>query len=62
MVLTGCGEETFMRLLLIVAAQNGHDEVVASLLAAKADMRAKNNQGQTALDLAVAGTTSAFVF
>lgn len=40
---------------LIVAAQNGHDDVVATLLAAKADVRAKNNQGQTALDLAVTG-------
>ncbi len=40
---------------LILAAQNGHNEVIMALLAAKADVRAKNNQGQTALDLAAAG-------
>lgn len=40
---------------LMVAAQNGHDEIVATLLAAKADRNAKNDQGKTALDLAIAG-------
>jgi ankyrin repeat protein len=39
----------------MVAAQNGHDEITATLLAAKADFTAKNNQGKTALDLAIAG-------
>jgi ankyrin repeat protein len=40
---------------LMVAAQNGHDEIASTLLAAKADVHAKNKQGQTALDLAIAG-------
>lgn len=34
---------------LIEAARFGHDEVVRSLLIAKADVNAKNNEGKTAL-------------
>ena len=37
------------------AARFGHDEVVTALLIAKADMKAKNDEGKTALMLAVEG-------
>ena len=40
---------------LIEAARLGHNEVVASLLAAKADVNAKDKQGKTALMLAAEG-------
>ena len=39
---------------LMIAAQNGHDEITSTLLAAKADAKAKNDHAQTALDLAIA--------
>lgn len=40
---------------LIEAARLGHNDVVASLLIAKADVNAKNKQGKTALMLAAEG-------
>jgi uncharacterized protein len=40
---------------LIQAARFGHDEVVAALLMAKAEVRTKNDEGKTALMLAAEG-------
>ena len=40
---------------LILAARLGHDEVVRTLLLAKADVRVKNKDGKTALMLAAEG-------
>jgi ankyrin repeat protein len=40
---------------LIEAARLGHDDVVRALLIGRADVHAKNDQGQTALSLAAAG-------
>jgi ankyrin repeat protein len=40
---------------LIEAARFGHDDVVAALLIARADVSAKNKQGKTALMLASEG-------
>ena len=40
---------------LIEAARNGHDDVVRTLLAAGADVKVKNDEGKSALMLAVLG-------
>ena len=40
---------------LILAARLGHDDVVRSLLTARADVNITNNEGKTALMLAAAG-------
>jgi uncharacterized protein len=40
---------------LMAASENDHPKVVQALLDARADVNAKNNDGQTAFDLATRG-------